>query len=235
MAANETNNYQALKWGAAVLSVIISAGLFWYALQERNQRELITVHADATPYKAKPADPGGMQVPHQDKRIFGEAVGRPDKPEENLAKGKEKPVDAAALKTPPPPQAPEPEPAPEVVVEVPKPDKIEVPIIKTQVPKIVAPEPEPEPVKSETAITSWGVQLGAFGTADGAERAWNILRKEHKSVLGGKESRVQSPVTGGNDTLHRLWAGRFVDEDAARAACDTLKKAKQGCMPVWPY
>jgi cell division protein FtsN len=232
MADYETNNYRALKWGAAVLSVIICAGLFWYALNERNQRELITVHADAEPYKVKPAEPGGMQVAHRDKRIFGEAVGRPEKPEENLAQGKEKPVDATVLKTPQPePVAvPEPEPLP-----VPVADKIEVPIIKTQEPKITEPEPSAIVVEDQAPVTAWGAQIGAFSTEAGADRAWSILRKDHKIVLGDKTSKVQSPKASGPDKLYRLWSGPFADEAAARAACDVLKKAKQGCIPVWPY
>jgi len=234
MADYKTNNYRALKWGAAVLSVIICAGLFWYALNERNQRELITVHADAEPYKIKPADPGGMQVAHQDKRIVGEAVGRPDNPEENLAQGKEKPVDAAALNTPPPkPEpvaAPEPEPLPAPVA-----DKVEVPIIKTQEPKIAEPEPAPIVVETQDPVTAWGAQIGAFSTEAGANRAWSILRQDHKTVLGDKTSKVQSPKPGGRDKLYRLWSGPFTDEAAAHTACDILKKANQGCIPVWPY
>jgi hypothetical protein len=241
MAENGANIYRGLRWGAAVLSVLICAGLIWYALQVRNQRLVITVPADTEPYKILPADPGGMKVPHRDKRIYGAAVGRPDQPEEILAKGKEKPVDATVLKTPPAPlPAPEPAQLPQPAIEAPEPekrtepdkrpepDKKEVPIVKTQEPRIAAAEPP---------VTGWGVQLGAFATADGAVRAWDIYRKEHKTVLGEKESRVQSPAAGSDDTLHRLWAGRFADEKASQDACDALIKADpdQGCMPIWPY
>ena len=245
MAADQDNNYRALKWGAAVLSVLVCAGLFWYALQERNQRELLTVHADDAPYKVRPEDPGGLQVPHQDKRIYGEAVGRPDKPEENLARGKEQPVDIKTLKdkpTPPPiaeevvaeeatpvaelvaepePEAKkEPEPAP-----APEPDKTEVPIEITEVPKMTNTAP----------AGSWGVQLGAFSTELAADRAWSTLRKDHASVLGALVSHVRKPGEVGQDNLYRLWAGGFAAEADARAACEALKKAGQGCLPVQPF
>jgi cell division protein FtsN len=256
MPGYEDNNHQVLKWGAAVLSVVICGGLFWYAMQERNAREIMTEHADPEPYKVRPEDPGGMYVPHQDKRIFGEAVGRPEHPEESLGDDKEQPVDAAVLSAPSPepvvapavepaPPAPKPEPTPKVVVEPtpePEPVKRSNPVnvrkepLPTQAEPTQAESTQAEPTQVEPqaeAIAGWGVQLGAFSTERGAEQAWSIFRKEHKDVLGALSSRIKAP--GSNQKLYRLRAGRYDNEAAARAACASLKQAGQGCIPVWPY
>ena len=239
MPEYEDNNHSVLKWGAAVLSVLICGGLFWYAMQERNAREIITEHADTEPYKVRPEDPGGMFVPHQDKRIFGEAVGRPDNPEESLGQDKEQPVDAAVLAAPSPEPQPEPKPEPKPVsVLVPEPEPEPV---KRSNPVDVRKEPLPEqpavaqPAPKADAIVGWGVQLGAFGTERAADQAWSIFRKEHKVVLGALTSRVKVPAPDAKQQLYRLRAGRYDTEAAAREACDSLKKAGQGCMPVWPY
>ena len=59
--------------------VVVSAltgfiGLAWYAYhsgaQSMKEEEILVVEADKTPMKEKPADPGGMKFPNQDKTIF---------------------------------------------------------------------------------------------------------------------------------------------------------------------
>jgi cell division septation protein DedD len=244
MAGMEENDHRGLKWGLAVFSVLICAGLFWFALQSSNQRELLTVHADGEPYKVRPDDPGGMVVPHRDKQVFGVAVGRPDQPEESLGAAPEEPVERVAEAPKPVPEprsVPEPEPEPE---PEPKPAPAPEPT--------PAPAPEPEalkrsdpidmrreemkpPVSADDSVVGWGVQLGAFSTELRAEQAWSELRKEHKTVLGGMKNFVRKPKAGDAKQLYRLWAGRFATEQAARDACAALKKAGQGCLPVWPY
>jgi cell division septation protein DedD len=91
------------------------------------------------------------------------------------------------------------------------------------------------PVSADDSVVGWGVQLGAFSTELRAEQAWSELRKEHKTVLGGMKNFVRKPKAGDAKQLYRLWAGRFATEQAARDACAALKKAGQGCLPVWPY
>jgi len=65
------------RWVPAVvvMSAIIGfVALAWYAYhagtQSLNEDEVLVVEADKTPMKEKPADPGGMQFPNQDKTIF---------------------------------------------------------------------------------------------------------------------------------------------------------------------
>lgn len=92
----------------SVLPVFVAAlalggfvGLVWYAYQDGVTVEpsgaVPTVHADSAPIKERPADPGGDEVPHQDRLVYqtlGERAGqgdmsRPtfrDTPEEPMAR-----------------------------------------------------------------------------------------------------------------------------------------------------
>jgi hypothetical protein len=60
---------------AVVAGVLVGfVSLAWYAyhagMQSMKEEDLLVVEADKTPMKEKPADPGGMQFPNQDKTIF---------------------------------------------------------------------------------------------------------------------------------------------------------------------
>lgn len=70
--------------------------------QSVNEGELMVIEADATPVKEKPADPGGMQFPNQDKTIF-----------ETFSSGGQPPKVERILPTPeePMPKAEDPAPA----------------------------------------------------------------------------------------------------------------------------
>lgn len=108
------------KWGVALASLLLFAGLLWYAYQSGGAGPagpVRTVEADPAPFKEKPEDAGGLQVPDQDKLVFKEAVGRADDGAEMLA---------------PPPETPVARPEPVVTtVQMPEPEK--------------EPEPQPEP------------------------------------------------------------------------------------------
>lgn len=99
MADDEDNNNQPsvyeddeqegglFRWMSALVVVLAIAGFFglaWYAYHnggdtvDENDVELIK--ADKTPMKEAPANPGGMQIPNQDKTVYGLISGTPEKP-----------------------------------------------------------------------------------------------------------------------------------------------------------
>lgn len=64
-------------WIPAVVvfsAVVGFVALAWYAYnagtQPMNEEDLVVVEADKSPLKEKPADPGGMKFPNQDKTVF---------------------------------------------------------------------------------------------------------------------------------------------------------------------
>ena len=91
------------RWIPSIIVFCVVAGFFtlsWYAyhagMESVKEEDLLVVEADKTPMKEKPADPGGMQFPNQDKTIFetfGGSKAAPQKverilptPEEPLSK-----------------------------------------------------------------------------------------------------------------------------------------------------
>jgi len=80
--------------------------------------------------------------------------------------------------------------------------------------------------------SSYGVQLGAFGSEASADREWRRLQGRFGAQLGGLSPRI---VAAGNTSLpvYRLQAPA-AGEAQARALCDSLKERSQPCVPVLP-
>ncbi|HLY52876.1 MAG TPA: SPOR domain-containing protein [Steroidobacteraceae bacterium] len=78
----------------------------------------------------------------------------------------------------------------------------------------------------------YAVQLGAFGTAAGADREWQRLQSRFGPELSGLSPQVVPAGTTAGQ-LYRLQAGAS-GEQQARAICDSLKAQSQPCVPVVP-
>jgi hypothetical protein len=91
--------------------------------------------------------------------------------------------------------------------------------------------PEPPPVGAMDGA-GYGVQLGAFSSADRANTEWKKLQAEAAGTLDGLEPRVVVGESAGK-TIYRLQA-QVRDEAQARAICGGLKVANKPCVPVLP-
>jgi uncharacterized protein len=93
------------------------------------------------------------------------------------------------------------------------------------------------PAESSAAGSAYGsryaVQLGAFGTAAGADREWQRLQTRFGSQLSGLSPQVVSAGTAAGP-LYRLQAPA-AGEAQARAICDSLRAQSQPCVPVVPH
>ncbi|HLL30277.1 MAG TPA: SPOR domain-containing protein [Allosphingosinicella sp.] len=92
-------------------------------------------------------------------------------------------------------------------------------------PRPAAPAPAPAPA---AAGGRWRVQLGAFGSAANAQRAWAGLRGK----VGAFGSLQPQYVAAGAVT--RLQAGPLASRAAADQVCAAAKAAGAGCFPVAP-
>ena len=83
-----------------------------------------------------------------------------------------------------------------------------------------------------TAGSSYGVQLGAFGSEASADREWRRLQGRFGAQLRGLSPRI---VAAGNTSgqLYRLQAPA-AGEAQARALCNSLREQSQPCVPVLP-
>lgn len=98
--------------------------------------------------------------------------------------------------------------------------------------------PVPETAPPDSAATpsfagaGFGVQLGAFSSADRANAEWTRLKVDAAGMLDGLEPRVVVGEAGGK-SIYRLQA-QVRDEAQARAICGGLKVANKPCVPVLP-
>ncbi|HLA70957.1 MAG TPA: SPOR domain-containing protein [Steroidobacteraceae bacterium] len=86
---------------------------------------------------------------------------------------------------------------------------------------------------ADDAGSGFGVQLGAFSSAERANDEWKKLQKEASGTLDGLAPRVVVGEAGGK-ALYRLQA-QVRDEAQARAICGGLKVANKPCVPVVPH
>jgi hypothetical protein len=91
--------------------------------------------------------------------------------------------------------------------------------------KAVGPAPRPAVA---SAGGRWRVQLGAFGSAANAQRAWGGL----KGKVGALGALQPQYVAAGAVT--RLQAGPLADRGAADRVCAAAKAAGSACFPVAP-
>jgi len=94
-----------------------------------------------------------------------------------------------------------------------------------------APRPAaPAPARTAAAASGgkWRVQLGAFGSAGGAQRAWAGLRVK----VGALASLQPAYVAAGAVT--RLQAGPLASRAAADRVCAAARAAGTACFPVAP-
>ena len=94
-----------------------------------------------------------------------------------------------------------------------------------EAPPAAATEPAPP-------ASGFGVQLGAFSSAERANEEWNKLKEAAAGTLDGLAPRVVVGDAGGK-AIYRLQA-ETRDEVQARAVCGGLKAANKPCVVVLP-
>lgn len=229
-----------------VLAVIAGlAGVVYFAYQQGREEGIRTappiVRADDGPEKVAPQDPGGMEIPHQDKQIFeritgdgdtgGEGVERllppPEEPVAPLAGGGEAAAGAArdgGATAPPVAGAPQDEPAPAPAADAaPAPEPAQEASPSAPAPAPAAPAPAP-------ATGGWVVQVGAFRDEAQADAQWAALQRKHPEILGSAARDVQRADLGDRGIWYRLRAGGYASETAADTACASLKAAGTDCL-----
>ena len=90
----------------------------------------------------------------------------------------------------------------------------------------------PDTPPAQPASGGYGVQLGAFSSAERANEEWKKLQADAAGLLDGLSPRVVVGDAQGK-TIYRLQA-EVRDEVQARAVCGGLKVAKKPCVPVLP-
>lgn len=197
--------------------------------------EVPLLRADPSPTRARPAEPGGMQVPHRDKLIFRSLEEGPPEPVvERLLPPPEEPL--------PRPEAPAPEEAlPEQAAPAPQPAAA-----TAERPQAVPPAPEPPQAPAEADSVAalapappdptrgFRVQIGAFRTPEEAARGWLEAMSLAPELVGPLRHFVARADLGQRGVFHRLQLGPLPSADSAGSLCGQLKERGVDCFVVAP-
>lgn len=192
--------------GLVIIGLVVG-GVFWMrspggggTTAPAGEPEIIA--APEGDYKVKPTDPGGMKVEGKGDTAFAASEGADPKGQINMDAVPEAPV-APTPKQQSAQAAPAPAPA---------------------APKQQAPAPAPAPARPAAGGAT--VQLGAFSSQAGAERAWKALSGRF-SYLAPLSHSVASANVGGK-TVYRLRASG----PDAKGLCGRLRVAGESCVEV---
>ncbi|MCE2510586.1 MAG: SPOR domain-containing protein [Alphaproteobacteria bacterium] len=210
---------------AVFLAFGLFAGVVWIAYQEGTKADgdavVPIVHAEPEPIKTRPERPGGMDVPFQDKLVYGQLAEQAPEPE--------------APHLLPPPE--EPVALPEAAAAPPKTEILQE-LESTPAPQAEAPAPPPPPVETAARPPAGGegvrIQIAAMRSEAQAKAQWVQLQKAHDDLLSGLALHVERADLGAKGVFFRVQAGPLSDAGAAAALCEKLKQRKLGCLVVRP-
>jgi hypothetical protein len=221
---------------------------------ERGEREVPLIVADNAPFRVRPADPGGMQVPNQDQLVYqrmaGAAPSAPGRRIEVLLPPPEAPLPVP--RAAPPARAPVPEAAAPAEAPAAPPAEAATPQAPPQAtpqttpqatsqtaalplppppPAAAAAPPAAPPAAPARADGPVQVQLAAVGSEAAVQPEWNRLRARLPDLLAG-HSLVVSRGERDGQPFWRVRTGGFADVAAARGFCDQVRARGLTCFVV---
>jgi len=231
----------------AVAALVVAVGAIWYAFDQTNKvgEEGVAplIKADEAPTRVKPDEPGGMEVPHQDKAVY-EKLGS-DAPQaapkaESLLPPPEQPLPRPApaanagepskainvinaVKASPPPSPPETMAAAK--------DKATPAEMKSAAVNPAAGTEKTEMAAMPAASGTYRVQLSSLRSEADADAAWKKLQKNFPDLLGDLPVTVVKADVADKGTFYRLQAGAL-SEQAAKDLCAELKRRNTDCFVV---
>lgn len=223
--------------GIGVAFVILFAAFIWFFYAHFSSRDDARVadvapeliEAPAQPYKVRPDDPGGMDIPDQDKYVLdGEAPA--SQPLSRLAPGAETPAprDVPGGYVTLPDEAPE---TPEAIDAADSAQAILEAARQSSAGSPAAPAPKAATPAAAAPEKPFLIQLGAFSTREKAQAGWDIFAGKYPDQLGGLEADLERATIGGKDMV-RLRAAGFATRDEAEKRCAALKVLGQNCLIV---
>jgi cell division septation protein DedD len=223
----------AALFGAGVAAA--SAGGLWWTwhamVGARPPGEVPLLKADGRPWKARPEQPGGYQVPNQD--MFFYDPSNPKARIERLLPPPEEPLPRSALPVPSPaepapapPQAPVPEeaiaaaPPPGATAEAPPPAA-----------PAAVPSPPPVAVAPEAVKGGLRLQIASLRSPEAAQSEWERVKRQNGDLLGAFTLTV-ARHDDQRGTFYRVQVGPVADTAQAERICAELKRRNIGCNLV---
>jgi len=245
---NQSSIIRLLPITLASIAILGFVAVVWYAYnqgQSGHYQEVVpTIRADYESFKTKPDEPGGMEIPNQDKFIFEQAEDQ--EPEklyvDDVASSVAEEVEELVVDTPDPAFGAEEKIAVEEVVTQVEEETLQLeagapPAVTTPAPP--APKVEPEVAKdvldapSKSVLYEYRVQLLSVKEKGAAEKAKKDLLPKLRSVLlPGQGLYVAEADLGDKGMYYRVQAGEFSTKAQASALCDAYKSTGGSCFVV---
>lgn len=232
----------------AVLVMAVFAGGIWLAYVEGGRQggglgPVPLIRAAPGPFKHKPAEPGGMQIPGRHMLIFGEQHPKV----EHLLPPPETPMPLSAPPSPPRPRVqapPLPPPAKAEIPAVPAANPATAPLRARPKEAVVRPRSKPAKNPAEThprpreaaapaaraRPPGTRLQLGALRSPEAARREWDRLKRANPKLLGRLSAYAVRADLGPRGVFYRIETAPFRDAEAAERLCAALKRRHVGCF-----
>lgn len=197
----------------AVVFVIAAAALLYVVFQQgvrtggRNAPPVIV--ADSGPEKIKPEDPGGLDVPHQDKTVYDRVSGESADRVERLLPEPEEPVDISGLRTS------------EATTEAAsKESPAEEPVSEAQAPKEDKARPDPEEPKAAPETTK-AADTEVVNEAEDIGDLIQSLPDTGEEPIGNSVAEVDdASVNRASGTIPAATSGAYVVQVASFRGAD---------------
>ena len=192
-----------------------------YSPGTRGDGEPPRILADTSPYKSAPENPGGEQIPNQDKTVYDVVSGETRSDTVTIVPDSEDPM----IVTPTPGQA---------TVIVKKPDGTVSTGTTTMTPAKPVPAAPRRPVASVTTGSSnYVVQVASLRSQAEANTSWTALNKKAGDLIpSALYADIKRVELSGKGVYHRLRVAGFADKTSAKRFCDQLKARSQDCIVV---
>ncbi len=237
IAPAEEGRRGSLLLAVTFVVMIALAGIIWNAyhqgVRQGGREAPPRIQADASPYKERPEDPGGLVTPHQDIEVYSRVA--PEAEAADVpAPVESRSVDAAAIAER---LAPLRERVPDPVLErasVAEATDDDPPTESVTVGGAPEPRLKPQPPAPPAPLVpgDFVVQVASFSDAVAADRGWRNLVARYPDLFSGRAADIEVADLGDRGTHHRLRVAGFDERGKASAFCDLLRTRGEECLVV---
>ena len=241
MKSNSTKTNKS-KWAWFAFGAIVIAlatmvvVVVWPPLSLRTPTDVLVVKAIDGAIKVKPADPGGMTVPHQDLLVIdllksgGADAGEVETLQPRASAPEPPPISAGKT------DSAAADPAPDSATPA-APDAPDVPVagsenaatIQKKTVKAPSVKQAAKPAIKQSDGPVFVIQLAAFRNDDKAKEIASLLSEKHSSRLQGVRLQTMRLDTGSNGVFFRVVSAPMSRAEAENT-CTKLRRAGQDCF-----
>ena len=223
---------------ATVLALIImglfSGGLWFAYVQGKHHTgsdaasgDVPLIRADERPTKVKPEQPGGMEIPDQDKLIYNPTR----KVVEHLLAPAEKPMPRPAPSSSPTDAARSSTGAMPAASSTPENRPAVTQTAQPQQQAATSPSKAAQaPSSPSKPAAGTRLQLGSLRSEDAARQEWERIKRKNSDLLGNLSATPVRAELGDKGVYYRIQAGPIADLAAAERICGELKQRNIGCI-----